>query len=489
VSRSCRTLNPAHDTDWRFARKAAVLTPGRSGLSVIVVDPVAETQNLLSASLREAGFEVAAVSTGGEVLALVRERPADCIVMDVVLPDMDAFDAIRALHAVRHDVRIIVMSARPDVKTVVAAFDAGADEYLAKASASQEIPAMLTRVLQHASAAMKSEIPAGNSPRDGDDVLIGTSPGMIDVYKRVARVADLSSTVLITGETGSGKERIARAIHANGRRAALPFIAVDCAAIPENLFESEFFGHERGAFTGAHTVRRGVLEAAGEGTCFLDEIGELPLHLQAKLLRALQEKSVRRVGSSQTIAVSARIVSATNRDLSDYVHRGAFREDLYYRLNVVPINLPPLRERKDDIQALIEHFVAKFSAARPHPTRVMPDAMDVLLKYPWPGNVRQLENMIERMVVLSPYSVILREDLPIEILEAERLAQSIGFADAAERASPTMLRELNRRHIDAVLEKTGGNKLRAAQMLGIDRRTLYRILERIRKSENDSSPA
>ncbi len=463
------------------------MIPNNADLSIIVADPDADTRKALSASLTESGFQVAAVSTGGEVLALARDRAFDCVVMDVVLPDIDAFDAIRLLHAERPGIRIVVLSAKPDVKSVAAAFSAGADDYLAKAGAPQEVPATLTRVFQHASAAADPDLPSGVSASGGDDVLIGTSPGMIDVYKRVARVADLSSTVLITGETGSGKEQIARAIHANGRRAALPFVAVDCAAVPENLFESEFFGHERGAFTGAHTVRHGVLEAAGEGTCFLDEIGELPLHLQAKLLRALQEKAVRRVGSSQTIAVSARIISATNRDLSEYVHRGAFREDLYYRLNVVPINLPPLRERKDDIKALIEHFVVKFSADKSNPPRVLPEAMEVLLRYPWPGNVRQLENMIERMVVLSPYAVILREDLPIEILEAERLAQSIGFGDAQDGASPTMLRELNRRHIDAVLEKTGGNKLRAAQMLGIDRRTLYRILERIRKSENESS--
>lgn len=456
--------------------------------TVLVADSDTETRQALAASLTAAGYVLKTVSTGQELLDAVAERPFDCIVTDCRFPDLEGTEAVRRILTICPRAHVVALAAQPDVASVAGAFAAGADDYLAKSGAVDELPAVLERIFQHATAKPVHGLKQAEEGGRRAGVLIGTSPGMVEVYKRVARVADISATVLITGETGSGKEQIARAIHSNGCRAALPFVAVDCAAIPENLFESEFFGHERGAFTGAHGLRRGVLETAGQGTCFLDEIGELPLHLQAKLLRALQERVVRRVGSSQTIPISARIICATNRDLSEYVSRGAFREDLYYRLNVVPINLPPLRERKGDIQSLVEHFAVRFSGGRAEPPVFSTGAMDVLLRYPWPGNVRQLENMIERTVALTPYPVILPADLPEELLEADQLADRIGLGKGAGEGSPLMLRELNRKHIDSVLAKTGGNKLRAAQMLGIDRRTLYRILQRTRKVENDDLP-
>ncbi len=410
----------------------------------------------------------------------------DCIAIDSEFCDAGLNKTVRDLVSERADLKVVVLARTPSISGAVEAFGAGAGNYVSWAAPPDAIPAAFDRLFRHA-----ADEPAAANRHDGEREvgLIGMSPPMVDVYKVVARVADLSSTVLITDETGSGKEQIARAIHGNSRRASEPFIAIDCASVPEGLFESEFFGHEKGSFTGAHAARKGVLEAAGHGTCFLDEIGELPLHLQAKLLRALQEKTVRRVGSSQAIPIAARIICATNRDLADFVHRGTFREDLYYRLNVVPIHLPPLRNRPDDIRALIDHFVERFSAGRALPCRVAAEAMEILLRYPWPGNVRQLENVMERTVALTPYPVILPEDLPAEIAEASRIAEQIGIAHGEDAPPPVALRELNRRHIESVLQKTGGNKLQAAQMLGIDRRTLYRILERSKPSNESPQHA
>ena len=432
------------------------------------------------------------MASAGELFAALRHKNFDCAAIDCALPDVNPRELLGQVRQASETTRIVVLAAVPSVTGAAEAFAVGASDYLAKDGAVSAIVASFDKVFRHnivTPADRATGGPAISLAGDtaNDEALIGSSSGMVEVYKIVARVANLASTVLITGETGSGKEQIARAIHLNGRRAGAPFVAVDCASVPENLFESEFFGHERGSFTGAHAMRRGVLEAAGEGTCFLDEIGELPLHLQAKLLRALQEKAVRRVGSSHTIPISARIICATNRDLAEYVHTGAFREDLYYRLNVVPIHLPPLRERPDDIRSLVAHFVRKFSDGRISVDGIAPETFERLLHYTWPGNIRQLENVIERTVALTPYPVLLPEDMPPEIVDATRLAESIGYPPGALPDDAVALRDLNRRHIEAVLKKTGGNKLRAAQLLGIDRRTLYRILERAKPTENGHS--
>jgi two-component system response regulator AtoC len=456
---------------------------GTSVRTVLVAVKDRSVAASVSEVLGRYGYAVKAVHDSA-ALSDARRSHFDCVAIDSNFCDAGLAGTVRELISDRADMKVVVLARTPSVSGAAEAFAAGAGDYVAWTAPPETIPAAFDRVFRH-DAGDDTPVPPRNGNREIG--LIGMSPRMVEVYKVVARVANLASTVLITGETGSGKEQIARAIHGNSRRAAEPFIAIDCASVPEGLFESEFFGHEKGSFTGAHAVRKGVLEAAGQGTCFLDEIGELPLHLQAKLLRALQEKTVRRVGSSQAIPIAARIICATNRDLADFVHRGTFREDLYYRLNVVPIHLPPLRDRPDDIRALIEHFVERFSAGRDLPCRVAPDALHILLRYPWPGNVRQLENVMERTVALTPYPVILPEDLPAEIAEASRIAEQIGLSQSAEKAPPVALRELNRRHIEAVLEKTGGNKLRAAQMLGIDRRTLYRILERS-KTSNESPP-
>jgi DNA-binding NtrC family response regulator len=307
--------------------------------------------------------------------------------------------------------------------------------------------------------------------RFGVQNLVGQSPAMVEVYKLVARVAGLDTTVLIQGETGTGKELVARAIHYASPRADGPFVVVDCTSLPESLFESELFGHERGAFTGAVSARRGLFETAAGGTCLLDEIGELSAPLQAKLLRALQEQSIRRVGGNDWIAVNVRIIAATNRDLRKRVEEGAFREDLYYRLNVVTITVPPLRERSQDIPLLAQHFVDKYARASGKAVRgLAPATIALLSASPWPGNVRELENAIERALALSSSEVLMPEDLPSQ--------SRLDRAPLVLPAPHMTLEDVKRWYVSRVLEDVGGNKVQAAERLGIDRGTLYRMLRR-----------
>jgi transcriptional regulator with PAS, ATPase and Fis domain len=297
---------------------------------------------------------------------------------------------------------------------------------------------------------------------------------MLQVYKTIARVAESRSTVLIIGESGTGKELIARAVHFNSPRASRPFVAVDCSSLAETLLESELFGHVRGAFTGAIANKKGLFEEADSGTCFLDEIGDLSLTLQAKLLRVLQEHEIKRVGGTETIKIDVRIVAATNKNLEELIAGKKFREDLFYRLNVVSIYLPSLRERSEDIPLLADHFFRKYSADNQKPVcRISPEAMDLLIRYRWPGNVRELENVIERTATLCSSNIILPEDLP------RRLQVETSQISTSPLPSRMPLSELEKLYIQKVLEETGGNKKRAADILGIDRRTLYRMATRL----------
>jgi transcriptional regulator with PAS, ATPase and Fis domain len=301
---------------------------------------------------------------------------------------------------------------------------------------------------------------------------------MVEVYKLVARVAGLDTTVLIEGETGTGKELVARAIHCASPRADGPFVVVDCTALPESLFESELFGHERGAFTGAFSARRGLFETAAGGTCLLDEIGELSAALQAKLLRVLQEQTVRRVGSNERIPVDVRIIAASNRDLRKRIDEGAFREDLFYRLNVVTIPVPPLRERSQDVPLLAQHFVDRYASATRKPTRGLArETLDLLTAYHWPGNVRELEHAIEHAVALSSSELLMPEDLPAQLGQAR--------TPIALPTAHMTLEDVKHWYVAKVLEDVGGNKAQAADRLGIDRATLYRMLKR-RSTEGEA---
>jgi DNA-binding NtrC family response regulator len=360
-----------------------------------------------------------------------------------------------------------------NIDGAIEAIRRGAADYLSKPYDVDAIRIVVARALQHRELAMENRaLRRGLRDRYRLDNVVGRSEAMLQVYKTAARVASTDATVLIQGESGTGKELVARAIHTASPRASGPFVAVDCGAIAEGVLESELFGHARGAFTGAQVARRGLFEEAHHGTLFLDEIGDIGSNLQARLLRALQEGTIRRVGANEPIAVDVRVVAATNRDLEAAVKQGTFRADLYYRLHVVSIVIPPLRERREDIPLLAEHFAQKHGRAEG--SAISPEARELLLAHDWPGNVRELENVIARALALNPSGVVLPEDLPEAIRAAARPASSPApLPDTTDR--PT-LAELERRYASQVLLETGGNKTRAAEILGIDRKTLYRIL-------------
>jgi DNA-binding NtrC family response regulator len=376
---------------------------------------------------------------------------------------------------------VVILTAFATMETAIAAIRSGAYDYLSKPFRVDEIKLVVRRALEaqrllRENRQYRQELRERYRPEN----LVGQSPPMVAVYKQVARVATLDTTVLVLGETGTGKELVARALHYASPRAERPFVVVDCTALPETLFESELFGHERGAFTGADTARRGLLETAEGGTCLLDEIGDLSAALQAKLLRVLQERAIRRVGGHATIPIDVRVIAATNRDLTKQVADGAFRDDLYYRLNVVTITVPPLRERRDDIPLLAQHFLEKYARATGRPIQgLAPATVDTLLAWHWPGNVRELEHAIERAVALAASGLLLPDDLPPEIRG--------GGRDRGLPAGTMTLEALKRWYVARVLEETGGNKVRAAELLGIDRRTLYRMLDE--RGDAEAGPA
>jgi two-component system response regulator AtoC len=374
---------------------------------------------------------------------------------------------------IQPDLPVVILTAFATIETAIAAVNAGAFDYLSKPFRMEEIKLVVRRTLDARRLARENlQYRQELGARYGFEGLIGQSHQMVEIYKLIARMAALDTTVLIEGETGTGKELVARAIHGASGRAARPFVVVDCAALPETLFESELFGHERGAFTGAFAARRGLLETSAGGTCFLDEIGELTAPLQAKLLRTLQERSIRRVGGNDEIPFDVRVVVATNRDLRKLVADGGFRDDLYYRLNVVTITMPPLRERASDIPLLAQHFLEIFARRSGRAIkRLAPESVALLAGYRWPGNVRELEHVIERAMALSSSETLLPDDFPPHLREERDRAPRLP-------ADGMTLEDVKRWYVNKVLEESGGNKLRAAELLGIDRRTLYRILER-----------
>jgi len=449
--------------------------------TILVVDDDAVARDLLVEALRKEGYQVEAVADGAQAIERGRQKRFDVVLTDIRMGSVGGIEVLREFKQLSPDTPIVLLTAFGSMEGAIEAIKQGAYDYLAKPFRKEEIKLVVRRSLDHGrlvqeNARFREEL----RERQELSPLVGSSPLMLEVYKLVARVTAGKSTVLLEGESGTGKELIARAIHANSPRREKLFVPVNCAALPDTLLETELFGHEKGAFTGATGVKQGLFETAHDGTIFLDEIGDMGLALQVKLLRVIQEQEVRRVGGTGSVKVDVRIIAATNRDLASLVKEGRFREDLFYRLNVVRIGLPPLRERREDIPMLAHHFLRKFSGGTTRPiTGFVPDALALLQRYHWPGNVRELENAIERAVSLSHGPLVLPDDLPEAIRNAEAVSceDAVG-RDSGKKETLLTLDEVEKRHLMRVLRETGGNKARAAKILGIDRRTLYRMAER-----------
>ena len=448
---------------------------------ILVVDDDAVARDLLADALKKEGYNVEAYGSGEEAIARGREGRVDLVLTDIRMGAVDGLTVLREFKRMSQDTAIVVLTAFGSLEGAIEAIKQGAYDYLAKPFKKEEIKLVVQRSLDHCrllreNTKFREELKKG---KDEWSPLVGSSTAMLEVYKLVARVSESRSTVLLQGESGTGKELIARAIHGNSPRRDKAFVPINCGALPDTLLESEMFGYEKGAFTGAVGTKTGLFESANGGTLFLDEVGELGQALQVKLLRVMKDHEVRRGGGPSSIKVDVRIIAATNRDLEQFVKEGKFRDDLFYRLNVVRITLPSLKEREEDIPMLAHHFLQKCAAGATTAVRGFhPDTLDCLKRYRWPGNVRELENAIERAVSLSHGPLLTPDDLPSQIRQASTAAEAKPEAPEAAESVYLTLEEVEKRHLMRVLKETKGNKVKAAKILGIDRRTLYRMAER-----------
>jgi DNA-binding NtrC family response regulator len=435
---------------------------------ILVAEDDDLTRELLAKVLRRDGHEVTEVADGAEALEKFHSNAFDLVLSDVQMARHSGMEILDAVTQTSPDTPVVLITAYAEPGAAMDAITRGAADYLAKPVDVVALRATVARALERRR--LRGENRRLRDEAVGKKTLIGTSPAMLELYKQLAQVAPTDATVLITGESGSGKELVARTLHQRSRRASGPYLAVNCAAIAEGVLESELFGHEKGAFTGAHAARRGLFEDASGGTLLLDEVGDVPHKMQAQLLRVLQEGEVRRVGGSLPIPVDVRVIASTNRDLDSDVAEKRFRADLFYRLNVVALRIPALRERAEDMVALTRHFVAAHATqlGRPMP-EISDEALELIRAYPWPGNVRELENALARAVAMMQRGVLLPGDLPPLVR-----GESAGPAPAIDQDWPT-LSLLERRYVERVLQRTGGNKTAAATILGVDRRTLQRL--------------
>ncbi|MDQ3013534.1 MAG: sigma-54 dependent transcriptional regulator [Acidobacteriota bacterium] len=445
---------------------------------ILVAEDNADLRDLLQELLEDEGYTVTAAADGREAVAQVERtgQMIDLVVTDVQMPGLSGSQLLAAVRESRGETPVIVITAFGSVEQAVEMVKAGAYQYLTKPISNRDLLAAVEEALAR-SASQREQARLRRTSANTPERMIGASRPMQKLFEQIGIAARSSSTVLITGESGTGKELVARAIHQMSGERKGDLVPVNCAAIPADLIESELFGHMGGSFTGARQARAGLFEAADGGTIFLDEIGELPLAMQPKLLRTLQEGAVRRVGANVEKKVNVRVVVATNRDLEEEVKQGRFREDLFWRLNVIHLRVPPLRDRPLDIPLLTEHFITKYcQAAHRPPLEVSAEALAILTAYSWPGNVRELENAIERAVAFSPGAVITADGLP------ERIRSTGAVAAVIARASEKMLtmREVEREYILEILRRTEGNKKQAAGLLGLDRKTLYRKLDEYR---------
>ena len=450
---------------------------------ILIVDDDEVSCQLFAETLESDGFNVEQVTSGDAALARLEADTYDLLLIDVRMPGTSGLDVTRIAHNKFPALPIVVMTAFGSIDTAVEAIHEGAFDFISKPMNLAEIKSILSRALAQRSLQHRAEKQANQDDEYPSELgkIIGKSAAMVGVYKTVARVAPTKSTVLILGESGTGKELIARAIHEHSPRANQPFVAVDCGALTETLLESELFGHVRGSFTGAVADKKGVFEEAQDGTCFLDEIGGISLNMQARLLRVLQEHEIRRVGGKEWLPVDVRVVAATNQDLPQAVAEGHFRQDLYYRLDVVSIRLPPLRERMDDIPLLARHFLNHYSKETGKSVSAISEkAMELLTTYRWPGNIRELEHAIEQTVTLSYQPVLMPEDLPREVREQRAYQSSSNQAAPSQFNFPDQpsLEEMKKRYVHHVLQITNGNVSATARILNVDRRSLYRMLAR-----------
>jgi two-component system response regulator HydG len=446
---------------------------------ILIIDDDRSMCDVLDVELKKRGFEATTTTTPDDALQRLGVGDFDLVLTDINMHGMNGVDLCKQIVESREDLPVVVMTAFGSMEHAIGAIRAGAYDFVTKPFEMDDIALTIERALKHR--ALREEVKrlrhVVTESQRFDDIL-GTSPAMQKMYDLITRVAETDTTVLVMGESGTGKELVAKAIHQRSPRKEGPFVAINCAAMPENLLESELFGHVKGAFTDARTARPGLFIKASKGTLLLDEIGEMPAGMQAKLLRALQERTVRPVGGDQEQPFDARIIAATNRDLETEIEERRFREDLFYRINVVRIHVPPLRARGSDVLLLANHFLQRYQQAGPQRViGIKTGAADKLLSYPWPGNVRELQNCMERAVALAQFDHVGIDDLPERVREFKSSRITIESNDPSDLLP---MEEVERRYIVRVLEAVGGNKTLAAQVLGFDRRTLYRKLERCR---------
>ena len=444
-------------------------------INILVVDDEEPFRRLLKKELTRKGYRVETAPDGGEAQQLLRDQVFDVILLDVVMPGVDGISLMKKLKEDPSSPPIIVLTGKATVETAVEAMKNGAYDYLTKPYKFDELVIVVDRACEYSRLSVKSKLLEQELVRQESAFdFIGRSRQLQEVRALIQKVAPTDSPVFIQGESGTGKELVANTVWHSSKRRDSPFIALNCAALSENLIESEIFGHEKGAFTSAYQMKHGLVEVADKGTLFLDEIGEMPTGLQAKLLRFLDSGEFRRVGGNKALHVDVRVIAATNKDLLAGIKSGAFREDLFYRLNVINIKIPPLRERKEDIDVLARHFLEKFAKKLAKPVREFtPEALELLTLYRWPGNVRELENVVERAVIVCDNGTVGAQDLSIS-----------SYSPAADLSVSPSLEQMEKEYILRVLKESNGNQSKASQLLGIDRKTLYLKLKKYGINEN-----
>ena len=444
------------------------------GYRVLAVDDDLEMCKLLSDVLTGEGFSVLTIGSSLEAAKIIKKEEFDVIITDLKMKGLKGLDLLEEVKKIAPLTPVVIITAFGTIESAIQAMKLGAYDYITKPFQMDELvltvkKSLENRLLKKEVMRLKKEIESRYQFHN----LIGKSPPMQSIYGLIERISNTSSNVLLTGESGTGKELVAKAIHYNGYRKEGPFIAVNCAAIPETLIESELFGYKKGAFTDAKADKKGLISKAHEGTLFLDEITEMPYTLQAKLLRVIEDKEVRPLGGTSSYSIDVRIISASNRDIKFLIQEGRFREDLYYRLKVIDIELPPLRQRREDIPLLIQHFINKFNTdLKKKFSGVSEEALKILLDYSWPGNVRELENVIQRAITLSQQDIIFPEDLPTSLIQ--RVDENLIEKCLKKKLT---VGQLEREYIKRILSEVGGNKSKAAEILGLDRKTLYRKLQ------------